>query len=253
MMVEERRSQILQLLRLEGRVRVNNLVRRFNTSAPTIRADLNEMHKRGLVHRSHGGAVAPYSTLLESPLQERMLAHVGEKRRIGALAATLIQDGETIILDSGTTTHEVARHLKGKKNLYVITNGVNVANELLGAPGIQIIIVGGTLRNDSASIVGRFGEEMLEQFSADKLFMGGAGCDFEFGVSWANVEETAINRAMLKASQEIILVMDSSKFNKRSVSRIAHFSEVDTVVSDTDMTEEVREKIRALGCELMLA
>ena len=252
-MAEERRTQILQIVRTEGRARVNELANRFSSSAVTIRNDLNELHQRGLVLRSHGGAVLPDTILRESPVHERLKTHAEEKRRIGAIAATLINDGETIILDSGTTTLEIARQIKNKQGLQVITNGVNIAAELLDARDVQTFIVGGTLRVDSASIVGRSTEEMFEQFSADKLFLSGAGCDPDFGVSGANLEETMVNRAMLRIAREIILVADASKFSKRSMVRIAPFAEIDTVISDAGLREEMQEKVRGLGCNLILA
>lgn len=252
MMGEERRAQILQIVRREGRAKVNELACLFNTSEVTIRIDLNELHQRGLVLRSHGGAVLPDTVLRESPVQERLKAHSEEKRRIGAKAASLIKDGETIILDSGTTTLEIARNIKKKQGLQIITNGVNIAVELLDARAAQIFIVGGTLGRDSASITGRFTEDMLDQFSADKLFLSGAGCDPDFGVSGAHVEETMVNRAMMRISREIILVADASKFTKRSMARIAPFSEIDTVISDTSLREEIQEKLRSIGCNLIL-
>jgi len=252
MMAEERRTKILQIVRSAGRVRVNGLARRFSTSAVTIRSDLNELHQRGLVLRSHGGAVLPDTILRESPVHERLKAHSEEKRRIGAMAATLINNGDTIILDSGTTTLEIARQIKKKPGLQVITNGVNIAAELLDARDVQVFIVGGTVRGESASISGHFTEEMFEQFSADKLFLSGAGCDLDFGVSGANLEETMVNRAMIRIAREIILVADASKFSKRSMSRIAPFSEIDTVISNTSLDEEVQQKLRAIGCNLIL-
>jgi DeoR/GlpR family transcriptional regulator of sugar metabolism len=252
MMAEERRTQILQIVRSAGRVRVNGLASRFNTSAVTIRSDLNELHQRGLVLRSHGGAVLPDTILRESPVHERLKTHSDEKRRIGAMAATLINNGETIILDSGTTTLEIARQIKKKQGLQIITNGVNIAAELLDARDAQVFIVGGTVRGESASICGHFAEEMFEQFSADKLFLSGAGCDLDFGVSGANLEETMVNRAMIRIAREIILVADASKFSKRSMSRIAPFSQIDTVISNTSLGEAIQAKLRGLGCNLIL-
>jgi DeoR family transcriptional regulator of aga operon len=252
MLGEERRTQILQMVRSEGHVRVNELATLFNTSAVTIRNDLNELHQRGLVQRSHGGAVLLDSILRESPVRDRLKAHSEEKRRIGAMAATLINNDETIILDSGTTTLEIARQIKNKRGLQIITNGVNIAAELLDARGVQTFIVGGTVRGESASIVGRTTEDILDQFSADRLFLSGAGCDPDFGVSGANLEETVVNRAMLRIAREIILVADASKFSKRGMSRIAAFSEIDTVISDTSLSEEIQKKLRAQGCNLIL-
>ncbi len=253
MMAEERRKQILQIVQSEGRARVNELVRRFKASAVTIRSDLNELHQRGLIQRSHGGAVIQDTVYRESPVQDRIKNQSKEKQRIGALAATLVKEGETIILDSGTTTLEVARHLRNFRNLQVITNGLNIAMELLGSRGIQTIIMGGTVRDDSASVVGRSTEDMLEQFSADKLFLCGAGCDPDFGVSGTNLDETMANRAMLRAAREIIVVADSSKFIKRSMSLITTFSEVDLVISDVLLPEEMQNRIRSFGCKLVLA
>jgi DeoR family transcriptional regulator of aga operon len=252
MMAEERRTQILQILRSAGRVRVNELASQFNTSAVTIRNDLNELAQRGLVQRSHGGAMLPDSIMRESPVNERLKANAEEKRRIGAMAASMINDGETIILDSGTTTLEIARQIKKKRGLQIITNGVNIAAELLDARDSEVFIVGGTVRGESASISGRFTEEMFDQFSADKLFLSGAGCDLDFGVSGANLEETMVNRAMLRIAREIILVADASKFSKRSMSRIAPFSEIDTIISDTSLSEDIQAKLRSSGCNLIL-
>ncbi len=252
MMADERRTQILQILHRAGRVRVNELVTQFNTSAVTIRNDLNELAQRGLVQRSHGGAMLPDSILREPPVNERIKANAEEKRRIGAMAASMISDRETIILDSGTTTLEIARQIKKKRGLQVITNGVNIAVELLDARDSEVFIVGGTMRGESASISGRFTEEVFEQFSADKLFLSGAGCDLDFGVSGANLEETMVTRAMLRIAREIILVADATKFSKRGMSRIAPYSEIDTVISDTNLSEDIQEKLRALGCNLIL-
>ena len=253
MMAEERRTQILQQVRNAGRVKVNELATQFSTSAVTIRNDLNELHQRGLVLRSHGGAVLPEAIHRESPVDERLKAYAAEKQRIGALAATLINDGETIILDSGTTTLEIARQIKNKQGLHIITNGVNIAAELLDAPGVQLFIVGGTVRRESASISGHFTEEMLREFSADKMFLSGAGCDIDFGVSGGNLEETMVNRVMLSISREIILVADSSKFSRRSMARIVPFSEIDTVISDSSLPEDIQARLRSLGCGLLLA
>ncbi len=252
-LAEERRSIIMEIIHSRGRVRVQDLVRQFNTTSVTIRNDLNELQKKGLLQRSHGGAAKPDGRLHESPFHDRVQSHMEEKRRIGALAASLIQDGDIIILDSGTTTDEIAKQIKNRPRLQVITNGVNIANELLGSRGVHTTILGGTLRSDSASIVGRSTEEMLSHLSADKLFMGGAGCDPDFGVSGTDLEEAMVNKAMLRIAREVILVADSSKFDKRSMSRIASFSEVHLVVSDTNMPAEIQQKIRAFGCKLLLA
>lgn len=252
LMSEERRMQIVQIVRERGRVLVHELSERFSTSAVTIRNDLNELHRRGLLMRSRGGAVQYEQPSFESSLTDRMHTQSTEKRRIGAAAAAMVNDGETIILDSGTTTQEIARNLKGKKGLQVITNGVNVAMELLGVQGIQLVIVGGILRADSVSVVGSFAENMLAHLSADRLFLGAAACDPDFGPSTPNLEESLVNQAMVKAAREVVLVVDSTKFAKRSMSRITSFSEIQKVITDKNLPREIEDGLRAAGCDVLL-
>lgn len=252
MLVEERRAKILHKLRQQGQVRVRELSQQFDTSEVTIRNDLNELHQRGLLQRSHGGATVPPNPISESTLQERFEKCTDEKRRIGLAAAAMVKEGETIILDSGTTTQEIAKNIRGKHGLQIITNGVNVAMELLGVRGIQLVIAGGTLRDDSLSIVGHFAEEMLEHFSADKLFLGAAACDLSFGICTPNMGEARVNQAMVRIAREKILVADSSKFLRRSLCRIVMLNEMDKVISDTGLPEELQQQIRALGPELIL-
>lgn len=250
MLTQERRQHIMQLLRERGKVTVKELSQMFSTSEVTIRNDLKDLDARGLIHRAYGGALVPESAIMESSLQERFQAHADEKRRIGIAAAALVKDGETIILDSGTTTQEIARAIKGRQNIRVITNGVNVAMELLGIKGIQLVILGGILRDDSVSVVGRYAEDMLKEFSADKVFVGAAGVDTEFGLSTPNTEEAQVDQAMVRIARERILVADSSKFGKRALSRIVPLSQIHTVITDSGLPENLAADIRALGVEL---
>ena len=253
MLVEERRTAILNLLREHGKVRVKDLSRRFETSEVTIRNDLKQLDLRGLVRKSHGGAMPPETIVVEPSLQERFRSHGEEKRRIGAAAAALVNDGETLILDSGSTTQEIAKRIKGRQRLQVITNGVNIAMELVGVRGIQVILLGGVLRDNSVSVVGHFAEDMLAHLSADKLFIAADGCDLEFGISTPNLEESRVNQAMVRIARENILVADSSKFGKTSLSRIAAVAEIDKVVTDDRLPDEFRAALRARGLELILA
>jgi DeoR/GlpR family transcriptional regulator of sugar metabolism len=249
---EERRTKIVQLLRENGKVRVRDLSARFETSEVTIRNDLKELQGRGLVQRAHGGAVPPDAVIIEPSLQERMLSHAEEKRRIAAAAAEMIDDNQSIILDSGSTTQEIAKRIKSKRNIKVITNGLNVAMELLGAREVQLILLGGVLRENSFSVVGRFAENMLNDLSADKLFIAGDGCDLEFGVSTPNLEESMVNQAMVRIAREKILVADSSKFGKRSLSRIVSLFELDKVITDKGLPEAILTSMRSRGLEVIL-
>jgi DeoR family transcriptional regulator of aga operon len=249
----ERQAKILELLAEHGKVEVPELSRRLETSEVTIRKDLKELNGRGLLRRARGGAVRAETVTADPSLQIKAELQAEEKRRIGAAAAALVGDGEAIILDSGTTTQQVARHLKTRRGLKVITNALNVATELLGAEGVEVILLGGLLRQNSASVVGQFAEEMLAQFSVDKLFLAVDAVDLEFGLSTPNLDESRVNQVMVSVARETILVADSSKFGRRSLSRIVPLPEVDRVVTDAGLPEAARAGLREHGIELILA
>lgn len=254
MLTEERRGEIVSLLQKHGKVQVRELSRRFQTSEVTIRTDLKELHQRGLVYKSHGGAVLPnlVSGNTEPTLQEKFDKQTDEKARIGAAAAEFINDGETIILDSGTTTHEIAKRIKTRKDLTVITNGINIALELTGVKGIQIILLGGVLRHNALSIVGHFAEQMLQQLTADKLFIAADGCTLEHGISTSKFEESRINQVMVSISREKYLTADSSKFGKNSLSRIVSLWEMNGVITDKNLPTEYAKAIKEHDLKLIL-
>jgi DeoR family transcriptional regulator of aga operon len=252
MLIEERRDQILNLLHKHGKVRVKELSKRLKISEVTIRNDLQELHERGHLRKTHGGAIPPLAVNNETPLQEKYRAHAAEKSRIGEAAAALINDGETIILDSGTTTQEIAKRIKDKRDLTVITNGVNIAMELVGVPGIRVVLLGGVLRANAFSIVGHFAEEMLQHFSADKLFLAADACDLQFGISTPNLEEARVNQAMTRIAREKYLVADASKFGKRSLSRILPLSEMDQVITDAQLPRDYQQALRECKVALVL-
>ena len=217
---EERRRAILDLLQREKRVLVGDLARQFQTSQVTIRKDLEELHVRGLIQRTHGGALPAREGALEDPtLLEKERLHRKEKLRIAAAAARLVSEGQVVILDSGTTTTEIARALRHLKNLTVITNGVNIAAELSGS-SIEVILTGGVVRKNSFSLVGPIAEETLRRLSADVLFLGVDGFDVRFGLSTPNLPEAKVNRIMTEIAKRTIAVCDSSKFGRRSLSLI---------------------------------
>ena len=248
----ERRTKILELLDKQGQVAVVDLSKRFKTSEVTIRNDLKALHQRGLIRRAHGGAVKVTTVSMDPSLTVKAELHSDEKRRIGAAAAEMINDGDSIILDSGTTTHQIARQIKQKKDLKVITNGLNIAMELFGADDIQLIFLGGVIRQNSLSSVGHFAEDVLAQLSADKVFLAVDACDLEFGLSTPNVEESQVNQAMARIAREKILVADSSKFGKRSLSRIVPLSEIDVIITDRALPVEMQNELRARDLKLIL-
>ena len=248
----ERHSKILELVDERGQVQVGELSRLFRISAVTIRNDLKDLDKRGLVRRAHGGAVRVETVSVDASLQVKAALHAEEKQRIGAAAAALIKDGDSVILDSGTTTLQIAKHLKSRKDLTVITNGINVAMELLGAKDVRLVLLGGMVRQNSYSAVGHFAEDMLTQLSADKLFLAVDAFDLDFGLSTPNPEESKVNQAMVQIAREKILVADSSKFGKRSLSRIVPLSAIDKIITDTSLAEETQLELRARGVQVIM-
>ena len=248
----ERRTKFLELLEKQGQVGVIDLSRRFKTSEVTIRNDLKHLHSRGLIRRAHGGAVKINTVSMDPSLKIKAELHAEEKRRIGAAAASFVNDGDSIILDSGTTTQQIARQIKHKKDLKVITNGLNIAMELFGAKDIQLIFLGGVIRQNSLSAVGHFAEDILAQLSADKLFLAVDACDVEFGLSTPNVEESQVNQSMARIAKERILVADSSKFGKRSLSRIIPLADIDVIITDRNLPADMQSELRAHDLKLML-
>ena len=216
---------------------VPDLTKRFGTSQVTIRKDLEEMHAHGLIHRTHGGALPATEGALDDPaLLEKQNLHRKEKLAIAEEAARTVQEGQVVILDSGTTTTEIARALRDFRNLTIITNAVNIATELSGT-AVEVILTGGTLRKNSFSLVGPIAEETLRRLNADLLFLGVDGFDVHYGLSTPNLLEAKVNRVMVEISKRTVAVCDSSKFGRRSLSLIVapsalHGIVIPTVASD---------------------
>jgi DeoR family transcriptional regulator of aga operon len=184
-------------------------------------------------------------------LKEKETRHSQEKQRISEEAVVLVQEGQCVLLDSGTTTTAIARALKKFSHLTVITNAVNIAAELSGTD-FEVILTGGSLRRNSFSLVGPLAEEVLAEMHADILFLGVDGFDLEIGLTTPNVMESRVNRAMVKAATTIVAVCDSTKFNKRSLSKIVDAASIHHVITDTDLPRTVAEAIRNLGIKLTL-
>lgn len=252
MLIEERRQHILALARQNGRVIVENLSRDLGISRITIRKDLDYLQARGLLLRTHGGALPPRSSaLFDPPLKDKETEHSQEKQRISDAAAALVEEGQCVLLDSGTTTTAIARALKRFSRLTVITNAVNIAAELSGTD-FEVILTGGILRRNSFSLVGPLAEEVLREIHADILFLGVDGFDIEIGLTTPNIMESQVNRAMVKASTATVVVCDSTKFGRRSLSKIVDASAIHHVITDAGLAPSVADAIRELGIKLTL-
>lgn len=249
---EERRRAIVEMVNQNGRVLVQELAQRFATSQVTIRKDLETLHAQGLLHRTHGGAL-PLSggALLDPSLREKEKLHRREKLRIGEAAARLVKEGQSVVLDSGTTTSMIARELRALNKLTVITNAVNIAADLAGTP-IEVILTGGVLRENSFSLVGPLAEDALRHLSADIFFLGVDGYDVHFGLTTPNLLEAKVNRVMVEIARRTVVVCDSSKFGRRSLSLIAPPTAVHQAITDSRIPKSDLQALRDAGVEVTL-
>ncbi len=253
MLIDERRQHVLAKIQSEGRVLVSELSEALGISRITIRKDLDYLESKGLVQRTHGGALSPQSQALFDPtLQEKEHKQLKEKQRIAEAAAALVKEGMCVLLDSGTTTTAVARRLRQLSHLTVITNAVNIAAELAGT-NFEIILTGGTLRKNSFSLVGPLAEDALNEVHADILFLGVDGFDIELGLTTPNLMESRVNRAMMKTATRVVAVCDSTKFGRRSLALIAPLKAIHTVITDDRLSNENAEILTSLGIEVIRA
>ena len=254
-MTLHRRSKITELVRQQGAVRVGDLAEEFQVSEVTIRNDLEQLEKEGQLVRDRGGAIAGSVTPITSlaRLDQRATLNQDEKRRIGRAAAKLVNPGDTIILDAGTTTLEVARAVTGITPLTVVTNALDIACELTARSEAGVILLGGTISREAGSTLGAHTEHHLGEFVAQKLFLGTQAFDLEHGLTDTTIEIAQAKRAMVRAARQVILLTDSSKWQRSGFIKVVPLKEIDTIITDTNLPADAREAIERLGVELILA
>ncbi len=255
MNAHERHQAILYLLEQGGRVTVAELAERFAVSEMTVRRDLDALERQGLLRRVRGGAVSARGRSYEPPFLTRSTVHQVEKERIGQVAAQLVEDGDSIALDVGTTTLEVARCLRqsGRRNLTVVTSSFRAAGLLAEQPDIRIVLTGGILRPGELSLVGQMAEQAFERFYVDKLFLGIGGVDLQAGLTEYNLEDAQVKQAMIRSAKEVILVTDSSKFDQVAFAAVAPLEAVDRIVTDTGIPPPYRDALSTRDIQLLLA
>ncbi len=239
----ERRDSIIQIIQKNGKVRVDDLSEQFEVSSVTIRNDLDFLEKKGICYRTHGGALIRKNVYEDPTLEEKQKINKKEKERIGTKALEFIDSGDSILLDSGTTTMEIAYRLNSKKNLTVMTNALNIALKLLSFDDINVMLTGGTLRKESYSLVGPEAEASIRNYYFDKLFLGVDGLDFDVGLTTPNPREAQLNRIMVSRAHQVIAVSDSSKFGRRSFSHICSIDSIDTLITDSDISTDFENEL----------
>jgi len=250
---EERQSSILALLTRQGRLSVAEIVEQFGVSEATARRDLEALAEQGKLQRVHGGALPVRQAQPEAPLLQREREQFFEKQRIGQAAAALVEDGETVFIASGTTTLEVARHLRARQNLTVITNSLPVMNTLAGLPGIHLIGIGGLLRESELSFVGHIAEQAIAELRADKVILGVHAFSLQHGLTSDYLPETLTDRAILKIGRQVILVADHTKFESVSPAFVAPVSSIHHLVTDSQTPAEILSALREMGIAVTIA
>lgn len=247
MNAHERQKIILQLISEKGAVTVADLCRQFGVSDMTIRRDLSTLEQSSLLRRIHGGAVSARGRSYEPPVLTRIHEAPEAKRAIGKLAATLVHEGNSLAIDIGTTTLEMARNLTRLRDITVVTNSLPIANVLIDQPGIRLIVCGGIVRPGEHSLIGPVAEYSFSRFYVDKAFIGIGGVDIEAGLTEYNLEDAEIKRHMINNSQRCILLTDSRKFGLKTFASVAPLSVVDEVVTDDGLDPAYHDRLVKLG------
>ncbi len=251
---ELRLSALYEIIKSQERVSIQEMVERLGVSAITVRKDLEALEKRGEVLRTFGGAVLVRGAELDQTVQERARLHEREKRLIGAAAAQLVQPGENIIIDAGSTTLEMVCHLRGINSLHVITAALNVALEAGALPFVTVIVPGtGMLDPVTMSLEGPEVEEAFGRLHADRYFMGLRSVDLQHGFMDTNMRRIRLKQSMMRAARQTIALVDSGKLGKASLVQIVPLDRVSTIITDNGAAPGILEQLRASGLQVIVA
>ncbi len=250
--IAERHKLILEKLKKNGFVEVADLSKEFGVSLVTIRKDLKVLEEKKLLFRSHGKAIPsnPYTTEHHVHVKEKIKTK--EKIRIAMAAGLILEPNDSIIIASGTSVIQFAKHLKPVEGLTVLTASLNTALILSDNPNIDVIQLGGNIRRSSSSVIGPISEKMLAEFTFTKLFLGVDGIDLDFGLTTTSSMEASLNKVMIKAAQKIIVLADSSKFGKKGFGRICGLEDVDQIITDSDIDDQTKNRLQELGIDVTI-
>lgn len=250
--MEERHRAILDILQTQGTVSVIDLAGRLNVSEVTIRKDLTALEANNKLYRTHGRAIPLSPYIGNRHINEKEKQFVVEKREIGKAAASMVEDNDSILIASGTTVIYAAKEMVNAKNLTVVTASVSVSSILSQNRSIDVVQLGGLVRESSVSVVGSFAEDMLGYFNCSKLFMGADGLDFDFGITTTNLMEANLNRMMMDTAQKTIVLVDSSKFGKRGCGKICEVDKIDVLITDDGVSKKDVDTLVNLGIEVIV-
>ena len=250
--LSERHKAILDILQLQGSVSVADLSERLSVSEVTIRKDLSVLEKQNKLYRTHGRAIPISPYIGDRHINEKEKQMVLEKRAIGKMAARLVNEHDSILMASGTTILYTAKELIDKKDITVISASVKASTMLSQNKDIDVVQLGGMVRESSVSVVGSFAEDMLKYFNCSLLFMGADGVDLEFGITTTNMMEANLNRMMMNTSQQTVLRAYSSMFGKKGFSKICDLGEIDRIITDDGIPQMYLESLQEMGIEVTI-
>lgn len=250
MLAAKRHEEIMRILTEEGSADAALLGECLGVSAKTIRKDFDKLEAVGLLERVHGGAVLKNSGSSIFPIEERKRQHLEEKRAIGAAALRYVEEGDTVILDGGTTTLELAR-LLGDKRVTVVTNDLRIVTELIYKENVNLLVTGGRLRREGAyTLYGRDTEKFLEKYQVQKVFLGTSALDFQHGLSVFSLDEAETKKAMVRSAREIICLVDHSKFHNVALVSFCPLEKVGMLITDNRISEDDRTQLAARGIKV---
>ena len=254
MLANQRRDKILEMLREDGSAKVGDLARIFKVTEVTIRQDLEKLEKEEMLIREHGGA---YLKNIENQVNDFYVAHqelqTGAKEKIAAKCLEFIESGDTIILDSGSTVTEIARKLKGFRNLTVITNALNIAMMLGTEPGIEVVMTGGEFKPPTLSLTGQKAADFFKGINVSKLFLATAGISLKSGLTYPSLSDIIVKKAMIEAAETTYLVADSSKIGKNAFASLGALSLINYIITDDGIEDKDRKLFEEHEIELIVA
>jgi len=248
----ERKDQILDIIRHKGRITVDELIETFKVSGATIRRDLEFLERQGLITRAHGGAISKARVALEPNYFEEKERFLEEKKRIAREAAKLVEKGEVIFLEASTTVLQMTNFITDKRELTVVTNSLEIAQELRGREGISLIVTGGALRKRTNSLIGPLSELSLSQIRLDKAFIGISALEPSLGITTPTLEEAQTKKEVIKAANQVIALSDHSKFGEQNFAFVMPMEKINILVTNKGISSFFKEEIEKKGVKVMI-
>lgn len=251
--ITDRHEYILKKIKNNTKVTIQELCDEMKVSSVTIRKDLKLLEEKNLLFRIKGGASSTNPYAVDRPILVKETINSNEKNRIAKVAISMIQDNDSILIGSGTTAYAVARHLSSTHQLTVITPALKVALELSNKPNIEVLQLGGLIRPNSSSVAGQYAMRILDDISCGILFLGVDGIDLDFGITISNITEATLNQKMLRTSQKIVILADSTKFGKRGLGKVCNLEDIDYIITDNNTSKKYTRALEEAGIQVIIA